>query len=85
MADEIVLGRCPRCDFEQAMSLLCYVGEYIRGHLAADAPGQLSPSEIQILELAHAWAADDAITRCLADDAADEDEDDLDGVERRDC
>jgi hypothetical protein len=65
VAQEIKLGRCPRCDFEQALSLLCYAGEYIRGHFPPDAAGQLSESEIALLESAHAWAADDAINRCL--------------------
>lgn len=62
-------GRCPRCDFEEALSVLAYAGEYIRGHFKADAPGQLTPSEVTILELAQGWAADDAITRCLDGDA----------------
>lgn len=62
-------GRCPRCDFEEALSVVCYAGEYIRGHFASDAQGQLSPSEVKLLELAQAWAADDAITRCLNGDA----------------
>ena len=57
-------GRCPRCDFVEALSVLCYAGEYIRTRWGADQAGQLSESEVKILELAQAWAADDAIMRC---------------------
>jgi hypothetical protein len=62
-------GRCPRCDFEEALSVLCYAGEFIRTHFGPAAPGQLSESEVALLESAQAWAADDAIVRCLDGDA----------------
>jgi hypothetical protein len=61
----IAEGRCPRCDFEEAISLACYAGEYIRSHFKPDAPGQLSELEVAIVEAAQTWAADDAIARCL--------------------
>lgn len=65
MGAPIAEGRCPRCDFEEALSLVCYAGEYIRSHFPADAPGQLTDAEVAVVELAQGWAADDAIIRCL--------------------
>jgi hypothetical protein len=61
-------GRCPRCDFEEAVSVIAYAGEFIREHFDADAPGQLTSAEAAIVDLARAWAADDAINRCLEPD-----------------
>jgi hypothetical protein len=61
---------CPRCDFEDAMSVMVYAGEWIREHFDADTAGQLTVAEVAIVDLARAWAADDAISRCL--DSADD-------------
>ena len=57
--------RCPRCDFENAMADLVYAGEFIRQHYKPDTPGQLSDSEVAIVDAGRSWLTDDAIRRCL--------------------
>ena len=60
--------RCPRCDFEDAICSLVYAGEYIHEHYEPDQLGQLNDVERAIVDAGRSWMADDAITRCLAEE-----------------
>lgn len=55
---------CPRCAFENAVTEIVYSGEHIQQHYG-ERPEQLNAAEVQLLEKAREWLADDTITRCL--------------------
>jgi hypothetical protein len=67
LADLTNRGRCPRCDFENAVADVVYAGNFICDHYSPDQPGRLSETELRIVEGCRSWLADDAIERCLED------------------
>ena len=68
MTEAVKQTRCPRCDFEQALCTLVYAGDFISEHYEPEEQGQLSDEERAIVDAGRAWAANDAVDRCLADD-----------------
>ena len=64
---------CPRCDFEDAINVLVYAGEFIRDKFDPDALGQLTAAEVELVDAGRAWLAEYAIARCL-DESSDRDE-----------
>ena len=59
-------SQCARCDFEQAIQVLTYAGEFLRENYK-DRPGGLNAEESALVDAARAWLADDAINRCLSE------------------